>query len=164
MRRVTRIVPVVIAALGVGLSFAHPFGAVKSQASMEPLLAGAEVNAGVMNVFERSCQNCHSERTHWPWYSYVAPFSWLIEADVHAGRSHMNLSHWSGYSVDRQAEILTRLGAEVRNRKMPLPRYLQLHPEAGLSDAEVEQLYTWAHKERSRLKTMIDSNSNLSAP
>ena len=56
-------------------------------------------------------------------------------------------------------EILARLGVEVRNRRMPLPHYLQLHPEARLSDTEVEQLYSWAHAERRRLKIAAGSQS-----
>ncbi len=126
-----------VAVLGASLSLIHPAGAVKEQASTAHLLAGAEVDAGTIKILERSCQNCHSERRQWPWYSYVAPLSWMIEADVNTGRSHMNLSRWSSYSVDQQRDILTRLGVEVRTRQMPLPRYLQLHPDARLSQAIV---------------------------
>ena len=60
-------------------SFVHPFGAVKPRSSNAPLLAGASLDPAVVRIIERSCQNCHSERTDWPWYSYVAPMSWLIE-------------------------------------------------------------------------------------
>ena len=117
------------------------------------------MNPGVTRIFERSCQNCHSERTDWPWYSYVAPLSWLIESDVHAGRSHMNLSRWQDYTVDQQVELLTKLAVEVRNRRMPLPKYLQLHPEARLSNRDVEELYRWAHGERQRLRHAANSTA-----
>ena len=63
--------------------FVHPFGAVKARTTNAPLLAGAPVDPSVVRIMERSCQSCHSERTDWPWYSYVAPMSWLIEKDVH---------------------------------------------------------------------------------
>src|SRR5579863_4366221 len=53
----------------------HPSGAVRSVASNRELLAGAEVDPAVLQVVERSCQNCHSEKTEWPWYSRVAPMS-----------------------------------------------------------------------------------------
>lgn len=150
------------AAVGVGLSFIHPTGAVKKQTSTAPLLTDANVDAGVVRVLERSCQDCHSERTHWPWYSYVAPIEWFLEADVNEGRRHMNLSRWRSYSIEQQIEILTRIGAEVRSEEMPLPRYLQLHPEARLSEGEIDRLYTWAHTERTRLKDVDKDNANLS--
>jgi hypothetical protein len=147
---------VLIGATGIVLAsvFVHPFGAVKARKSTTPLLAGTSVDPTVVRIIERSCQSCHSERTDWPWYSYVAPMSWLIENDVRTGRSHMNLSHWDEYTLDKQQEILTELSAVVRSRQMPLPRYLQLHPSAKLSDAEIDQIYQWARGERRRLKSI----------
>jgi hypothetical protein len=145
--------------LACASSFVHPFGVVKGQQSSGQLLTGAEIDPAVTRVIERSCQNCHSERTDWPWYSYVAPLSWLIEKDVHGGRSHMNLSHWDTYTVDHQVDLLTKLGVAVRNRRMPLPKYVQLHSEARLSDDELKQLDRWAHSERRRLRIAVDSKS-----
>jgi hypothetical protein len=78
--------------------------------------------------------------------------SWMIENDVQRARSHMNLSRWNGYPPDRQQEILLEMSRLVTNRLMPLPRYLLLHPEAKLSDAEAHYLYQWAGSERKRLK------------
>jgi len=143
--------------LGLVSLLAHPFGAAKIPASSKPLLAGAPVDPGVMQIVERSCQSCHSEKTEWPWYSYVAPMSWLIEKDVDQGRSHMNLSHWNEYSIEQQQEILAKLSAVVRNRQMPLPRYTMLHPEARLSNSEIDQIYRWTRAERARLKSITGS-------
>jgi heme-binding protein len=142
--------------LAITGAFIHPFGQIKAQRTSEPLLSGAETPREIARVFERSCQNCHSERTEWPWYSYVPPSSWFIESDVYQARTHMNLSLWRDYTFDQQVEILTELGAEVRGRQMPPSRYVFLHPEARLSDAEVEQLYEWAHRERRRLRSSAE--------
>ena len=130
----------------------HPSGRVKSAASSEPLLIGAQIDPQVRMIVERSCQNCHSEKTTWPWYSYVPPISWLIEKDVRQGRSHMNLSQWETYSIEQRRDILGELVPIVRNRRMPLPKYLLLHPGAKLSDSEIEQITRWARSERKRLK------------
>src|SRR5258708_9895630 len=74
-----------------GVSFlVHPFGAVRAHAPAGPLLTSAVVDAETLGILQRSCQNCHSHNTDWPWYSYVAAASWLIEKDVHEARSHMN--------------------------------------------------------------------------
>ena len=143
--------------LGLASLLAHPFGEAKIPASSKPLLAGAPLDPAVMQIVERSCQSCHSEKTDWPWYSYVAPMSWLIEKDVNQARSHMNLSHWDEYSIEKQQEILAELSAVVRNRQMPLPRYTMLHPEAKLSDPEIDRIYRWARAERVRLKSITGS-------
>jgi hypothetical protein len=139
-------------ALAIFSVLVHPFGPVKAQMSDKPLLLDASFDSQVVRILERSCQNCHSEKTVWPWYSYVSPMSWMIESDVQRGRSHMNLSRWNGYSSGKQQEILSEMSSLIRNRVMPLPRYLLLHPEAKLSDAEVAYLYQWARRERERLK------------
>jgi hypothetical protein len=137
----------------------HPDGAVKSARSQAPLMVGAAMTPEVSRIVERSCRNCHSERTEWPLYSYVAPLSWLIERDVHEARSHMNLSHWDAYTESQQVDLLTKMGVAVRNRRMPLPKYLQLHPEAKLSDDDVAKLSAWVIGERRRVRVSIQSKA-----
>jgi hypothetical protein len=142
------------AGLGFVSSLVHPFGEVKAGKPEQDLLSGATKNPQVIAVLERSCQDCHSYRTAWPWYSYVGPMSWLIEKDVANGRSHMNLSRWNEYSADEQQAILARMSSVVRNRIMPLPHYLLLHPAAKLSPADTVQIDRWSRMERRRLKSI----------
>lgn len=130
----------------------HPYGPVKSAKSSQAILSGAQISPQVLSVFERSCQNCHSDNTEWPWYSYVGPASLMIESDVARARSLMNLSRWSGYSVEDQKAILTSLAAAVRSREMPPSKYTIIHPQSNLSDAERQLIYNWARSERQRLK------------
>jgi len=134
------------------LTFVHPFGNARVANPSKELMVSAQIEHPVLDVMQRACQNCHSEQTAWPLYSRVAPISWLIEKDVQEGRSHWNMSNWDRYSIDEREDILSRIGPMVRNRKMPLPKYLLLHPEAKLSDADVETLYQWSRQERKRLK------------
>jgi hypothetical protein len=131
----------------------HPSGPVKTAKSDNSLLAGANVDPAVLKTLERSCQNCHSEKTEWPWYSYIAPMSWLVESDVSQARDHMNLSHWDEYTVEEKQTILSLVGAVVRSRAMPPARYTLIHANAQLSAAEREEVYGWAHAERRRLKS-----------
>lgn len=136
----------------------HPSGPMKAAKSDNLLLAGAEIEPAVFEVIARSCQNCHSEKTEWPWYSHIAPMSWLVEGDVSQARSHMNLSHWDEYTVEEKQSILTRVAAVVRSSQMPPARYTLIHPGAKLSSAEREQIYAWAHAERHRLKSVIPTS------
>jgi hypothetical protein len=86
----------------------------------------------------------------------------MIEHDVHDGRGHMNLSRWNEYSAEEKRGILSAMGAAVKNGVMPLPRYLHLHPEAKLSEAEIERIYQWTKSERRRLK--LSGTPAISAP
>jgi hypothetical protein len=149
----TRLPAILILSTGFVLAvsaFVHPFGSVKAKTLDNPLLAGTQVDPQVLQLFERSCQNCHSERTEWPWYSYIAPIGWLIEKDVREGREHMDLSQWDKYDRGTQRQILSRISAAVRTRQMPMPRYLALHPSSGLSAEEVAKIEQWTQEERRR--------------
>ena len=84
---------------------------------------------------QRACFDCHSNETRWPWYSSVAPVSWLVQVDVNEGRQVVNFSEWT-----REYEEAQESGETVRNREMPPRIYLLMHPEARLSDAERKQL------------------------
>jgi hypothetical protein len=136
----------------------HPSGPVKAAASAMPVLAGADIDPAVLEVLERSCQNCHSEKTEWPWYGYVAPMSWLVESDVGQARSHMNLSRWEDYTIEQKQSILAQVGAVVRSGQMPPARYTVIHTNAKLSPVEREQIYGWAHAERRRLKSVMPTS------
>src|SRR5215469_5360684 len=133
----------------------HPYGPVKSAKSSQMLLSGAEISPQILNVFERSCQNCHSDHTEWPWYSYVAPMSLMIESDVARARSRMNMSRWTEYGAEDQEADLTSLAASMRSREMPPSSYTMIHPQSKLSGAERQLIYDWARTERQRLKQPI---------
>jgi mono/diheme cytochrome c family protein len=128
----------------------------KSAAARQPVLVGAQVGPQVLAILQRSCQDCHSDMTHYPWYSYVAPVSWLIREDVTHGRQHLNLSRWGEYSIQRRERSLSEIANQVKDREMPLPQYTVIHRTARLSDAEVDAVFQWTQAERSRL---ISENS-----
>ncbi|MCB9435347.1 MAG: heme-binding domain-containing protein [Ardenticatenaceae bacterium] len=86
----------------------------------------------------RACFDCHSNEVDWsPWYTNVAPASWLVQHDVEDGRRKVNFSEWNQGGKPREMEELWEV---VQNGKMPLKKYLPLHPEAKLTQAEIDQL------------------------
>lgn len=86
-------------------------------------------------LFFRACGDCHSHETEWPWYSVVAPASWLVEHDVQEARSHFDVSD-PGRIDDHGDDAAERL----RQGDMPPWRYRVTHPEARLSDRERQDL------------------------
>lgn len=102
--------------------------------------ASAEARA----VLTRACYDCHSNETAWPWYSYVAPVSWLVARDVREGRQKLNFSTWNLLSSGQQSEGVKESWEKVQEGEMPLWFYLPLHPSARLSDADRSVLQAWA--------------------
>jgi hypothetical protein len=85
----------------------------------------------------RACYDCHSNESVWPWYSNVAPISWLVQRDVDEGRQHLNFSEWgSGREAERERELVE----VVSEGEMPPAIYLLQHSNARLTDAEKQQL------------------------
>ena len=89
-----------------------------------------------VELFDRACKNCHSNETVWPWYTSIAPASWLAQVDVDFGRGKFNVSEW-GRSTENEGD---KAAEEVKEGKMPPFFYLPAHPEAKLSAAEKEEL------------------------
>ena len=105
----------------------------------------AEIGAPreVVPLLRRACYDCHSNETRWPWYSRVAPVSWLVTHDVSEGRRELNFSEWGHDSRERQARKRTKSVKELRQGKMPPWYYRAFHPAARLTEAEQAILTAW---------------------
>lgn len=89
----------------------------------------------VRELAQRACFDCHSNETVWPWYSQIAPVSWLVANDVVEGRDTFNFSDWGAGHPDAG-----EFGEVIAEGKMPLPIYLIMHPLARFSEAEKQEL------------------------
>jgi len=107
------------------------------------IYATLAVDADSAAVFQRSCNDCHSHRTVWPWYSHVAPVSWLVVSDVNRGRRAMNFSEWTTYRPEEQQKGLSEICKEVSEGEMPGLSYTLLHRSAKLSPADVAAVCRW---------------------
>ena len=90
-------------------------------------------------VLDRSCRDCHSNNTVWPWYTQVAPVSWLMARGVAEGRKAVNFSEWAGYPPEVQRTLLSVSCQDVSSGKMPGP-YTLLRPETRLSPQDIETI------------------------
>lgn len=93
-------------------------------------------------ILQRACKDCHSNETRWPWYSHIAPASWLLERDVKRGREKLNFSDWT--SRNRSANEVEEICDAVTNGSMPLRGYRLIHREASLSTHDVDVICAWA--------------------
>ena len=96
-------------------------------------------NAQTRDLAARACFDCHSNETVWPWYSNIAPVSWLIERDVQEGRSRLNFSEW-GRSAGREGHEMGEISEVINEGVMPPSYFLIMHPDAKLSADEKQTL------------------------
>ena len=105
----------------------------------------------VKDALERSCYDCHSNQTRWPWYSAVAPLSWWIHHDIGEGRRRLNFSSWTDYTSDPGTEDqkLDEVARLIESRAMPPWYYLAIHPRARLTSGERVAITRWIADEKS---------------
>jgi len=117
----------------------------------QTLEAHTQMTPQVGSVLSRSCNDCHSNNTAWPWYTNVAPVSWFIADHVEDGRRHLNFSEWGKGDERRKRKKLEEICEEVRDGAMPLSSYTPLHPQAKLTPEDIKTLCDWTEAERARL-------------
>jgi cytochrome c551/c552 len=109
--------------------------------------AAGEIDAppDVSAILHRACYDCHSNETVWPWYSHVAPVSWLVASDVSEGRENVNFSEWGKLTAAQRTKKQRKAGHEVSGGDMPEWYYVPMHSRARLSDADRKVIETWAN-------------------
>src|SRR5215213_9188 len=110
--------------------------ALESHVNVEPPVAA---------ILDRSCMDCHSNKTRWPWYSHVAPVSWFVIDHVNEGRDHLNFSEWGRYSWREQRALLGDICQETQRGTMPLSSYTPMHPGSKMTAEDVKTLCDWTN-------------------
>ncbi len=138
MSRIAKVILISIAAIVIIIQF------IPVERNNPPIQEEIDAPQEVKNILERACYDCHSNKTEWPFYSYIAPVSWIVAGDVHEAREHINFTEWNNYSAKDREEIKAEIFEEVEEGEMPLKGYTILHPESKVSEVEIEILSKWA--------------------
>lgn len=109
-----------------------------------PVRSDVAAPAEVQTILRSACYDCHSHETRWPWYSRVAPVSWMVANHVKEGRGDLNFSDWPRLDFEEQEHALKDIQEQITKGKMPLRGYTWMHREARLSEAQRAALVAWA--------------------
>ncbi len=104
-------------------------------------------------MLHAACYDCHSYETRWPWYSHIAPMSWMIVNDVNGGRENLNLSDWPN-DPKRASRRLEDMSEKISYGEMPLKKYTVIHTDARLTESQRKELTDWLDAEAARLKSL----------
>jgi hypothetical protein len=112
-------------------------------------------------LFDKACNDCHSNTTRYPWYSNIQPVAWWLADHVNDGKRHLNLSEFTKGKIARQNHKLEEIIETVKEHEMPLPSYtwLGLHSEANLSDEDRQAIANWAQAKMDSLKQVWPADS-----
>ncbi len=138
-------------ALGVLFALLAIAQLVRIDRTNPPVVQDVAAPPEVAALLRRACYDCHSHETVWPWYSHVAPVSWLLARDVREARRELNFSTWNVYEPAKKAKKLEEAAKETAEGEMPPWFYVAVHRHAALAPADVERLRAWTAEERAKL-------------
>ena len=98
----------------------------------------------VKTIIKNSCYDCHSNNTKWPFYSYIAPVSWLVTSDVTEARHHLNFSIWEQYTMERKNGKKAAIWEAISEGEMPLPEYVFMHRKSELNEQQKQIIKIWS--------------------
>lgn len=155
MKRIAKIIAVIVFAAFIGIQFFRPDTANPPIVPEQTLGANANVPETVRSIFARSCNDCHSNETKYPWYSQIAPASWFLADHIKEGRKELNFSEWETFNAQKKRRKLEEICEQVQTREMPLPSYLWIHRNAKLSDEEIKIICDWTESARANLPNPV---------
>ena len=104
------------------------------------------VPENVQVILKRSCYDCHSNNTHYPWYSYIQPAGWWLASHIKRGKAELNFSEFGSYSSRKQRSKLFSISKSVEDGTMPFPSYTLIHQNSKLSKADKAIIINWPGK------------------
>ena len=105
-----------------------------------------ETPSEVGTLIKHACFDCHSQSVKYPWYSYVAPVSWLVARDVNMGREHLDFGKWGELTKRKQIKALGEIAEEVEDGNMPMEIYITMHSKADLTTEQRALIVNWAEQ------------------
>ncbi|MBS1778367.1 MAG: heme-binding domain-containing protein [Bacteroidetes bacterium] len=113
------------------------------------------VPADVNVILEKACNDCHSNKTRYPWYTNIQPIGLWMQNHVNEGKRELNFNEFASYSAKRQMRKLDKVIGMVEKNEMPLPSYTWIHKDAILTDAEKNTLIYWAKGLQQQIKPAL---------
>lgn len=143
-----RIIFLFLLAAFVIIQFFHPKKN-KSKGPQANYIGNAfAVPEDVKNIMAKACNDCHSNNTRYPWYSYIQPVHWWLNGHIKNGKKAINFDEYTNRSLRYQFHKMEEVEEMVEDGKMPLKSYLWIHKDAKLTPAEKEKIHAWTHAVR----------------
>jgi hypothetical protein len=119
------------------------------------------VPENVGGILQKACNDCHSNKTVYPWYAEVQPVSWWINSHIEEGKDELNFSTFTARRIASQNHKFEEIIELVKEGEMPLPSYtwLGMHPDANLTDEEKDEIISWAEQQMDKLKEQYPADS-----
>ena len=113
-----------------------------------------KVPKNVETILRTSCYDCHSNKTNYPWYSYIQPARFFMESHIKEGKENLNFNEWGNYSARKQNNKLDRIAKQIKSNEMPLSSYTMIHKNAILTASQKKEVLDWINKTKDSISLL----------
>ena len=136
----------------IGIQFIQPARNENGQALPTDISKTVFIPGNVKSLLQTACNDCHSNNTNYPWYTYVQPMGWIMNNHIQDGKKELNFSEFGSYSGRRQQSKLKSIASQVKDDEMPMASYLLMHKNARLTKEQKTLIIDWALQAKDSLE------------
>ena len=114
--------------------------AIRPSIPVKPATAELQAPPQLKHILEKDCYSCHSDQRRLSWFDEVVPAYWLVRHDILTAREHLNFSTLGSKPSVAQKSTLYEAVNMIQLGAMPLPQFVELHPEAKPTAEEITAL------------------------
>jgi hypothetical protein len=126
------------------IQFFHPDRNISSAEPTNHISKQFPVSSAIKNVLDKSCGDCHSNNTAYPWYFNIQPVAWWLANHIEEGKREVNFDEFASYSLRRQFRKFKEIKEQIEEGEMPLSSYTFMHKDALMSPEQKQSLIKWS--------------------
>lgn len=157
--KILKKIAVFLLVLLIGMQFIRPEKNISMGPSTNNITNVFPVSDTVRNIFEKSCYDCHSNNTKYPWYSNIQPVASWLHDHIEDGKDEINFDEFATYRIGRQYRKLLEIKEQLDEDEMPLGSYTLIHKDAKLTGEQKTVLLNWVESQRSLMRTKYPADS-----
>ena len=145
MRLRTKVLLILFAVFTL-MQFFQPNRNSDKTASADDITKVYHVPDNVQAILKKACNDCHSNSTRYPWYTYIQPFGWMMNSHIKEGKAELNFNEFGSYSARRQRSKVKAIAGSINDGSMPLASYTLIHRDAKLNNTEKNLILNWLRR------------------
>jgi hypothetical protein len=139
-----KIIWILLLIILIGIQFIRPVKNMSTVITRDDITAQFNIPDPVLDILQRSCYDCHSNSTRYPWYNQIQPVAWWLNRHVQEGKQELNFSEFGSYTIKKATRKLAKIAKTTKGGSMPLDAYLWIHTDAKLSASDIQVIGDWA--------------------
>jgi hypothetical protein len=147
MKKILKIAAIALFIGFIAIQFVRPEKTNPPTNPADTIQATMQIPENAQSILKRSCNDCHSHDSVYPFYSNIAPISWQVIDHINDGRKHLNFSVWNTYDTKKKKRKLEGICEEMQSGEMPMSQYTLIHRDAIVSADDIKVVCDWTTAE-----------------